>query len=193
MLGEQGDAHGQGERQLVVAHLHGLHGGLLHLGRHALSALGVRARQQQHELVAAQARHGVALAHGALQAPGDLHQQGIAHAVAQRIVDMLEVVQVEEHHGQRRAVLLRQADGLLAPFGQQHAVGQLRQGVVVRHAVDALLVAAAVLDLALQPAHHGAVEQGPGMPLRVDVVDDPERAFAAVVRVDQPPRQVRPE
>jgi hypothetical protein len=50
------------------------------------------------ELVAAQAGHGVALAHAAAQALGGHAQQGVAQRVAQGVVDGLEAVQVDEVH-----------------------------------------------------------------------------------------------
>ncbi len=56
--------------------------------------------QQQAELVAGQARNGVAGGDQAAQPLGDGHQQGIAHAVTQAVVDRLEAVQVQLHHQQ---------------------------------------------------------------------------------------------
>ena len=43
--------------------------------------------QQHHEFVAAQARHGIDLAHAAVQAPGDLDQQLVAGIVALGVVE----------------------------------------------------------------------------------------------------------
>ena len=45
---------------------------------------------------AAKARQGVFIAQAAGQARGDFPQQGIAHRVAETVVDRLEVVQVDE-------------------------------------------------------------------------------------------------
>jgi len=134
----------------VVADLVGLARGFLELRGHARRAVRVRSGQQQDELVAPEPRDGVAVAHHGPQALGDLDEQGIAHAVAERIVDVLEVVQIQEHHGQGRAVLLGHADRMLGAFGQQGPVRQPGERIVVGQPVDALLVVLAVVDLAVQ-------------------------------------------
>ena len=54
------------------------------------------ALQQDGELVAAQARGGVHLAEGRAQPVGDADEQLVAGGVAQRVVDGLEVVEVDE-------------------------------------------------------------------------------------------------
>ena len=74
---------------------------------HALGDDGRLARvghvlEQHGELVAAHARHGVARAQRRVQAPGDGLQQLIADLVAERVVDDLEAVEVEEQHGGAR-------------------------------------------------------------------------------------------
>ena len=61
--------------------------------------------QQHHELVAAQARDGVLGAHRGAQALGDRAQHRVAGEVAERIVDRLEAVEVDEEH--RAAALPR--------------------------------------------------------------------------------------
>ena len=65
----------------------------------------------------------------------------IADRVAERIVDVLEAVEVETEHGQALA-LLHAVERPLHALAQQHAVGQLGQDVVVRHVRDARLDAA---------------------------------------------------
>ena len=54
--------------------------------------------QHDDELVAAKAAHRVAGAHGIRKAPRDRAQQPVADVVAERIVDVLEAVQVDEQH-----------------------------------------------------------------------------------------------
>ena len=56
--------------------------------------------EKHNEFVAAEARHRVAGAADPLQPPGDLHQQAVAGAVAEGVVDELEAVEVEEEHGE---------------------------------------------------------------------------------------------
>jgi hypothetical protein len=58
--------------------------------------------------------------------------------VAQRVIDVLEAVEVETEHGQALA-LLRAIERPLHALAQQGAVGQLGQKVVVRHVRHARL------------------------------------------------------
>ena len=57
--------------------------------------------EQEHELVAAVAGEQAAIALGAAQPPGDAAQQPVAGAVAERVVDELEVVEVDEQQRDR--------------------------------------------------------------------------------------------
>ena len=66
--------------------------------RHGVVGL-VQAGQQDDELVAAQAGHGVDVAQLLAQTLGDALQQLVADRVAEAVVDVLEAVQVEEQHG----------------------------------------------------------------------------------------------
>ena len=56
--------------------------------------------EEEAELVAAEPRHGVARAQRGVQAVAHFHQQLVADRVAERVVDHLEAVEVEEEHGQ---------------------------------------------------------------------------------------------
>ena len=59
--------------------------------------------QQDRELVAAEAGHGVRLAHDVAQPVGDLDEQLVAAGVAEGVVDLLEAVDVEQHEADRVA------------------------------------------------------------------------------------------
>ena len=59
---------------------------------------------EDHELVAAEARRGVAGAQHVLEPPRDVDEQLVAGPVAERVVDDLEAVEVAEQHGQRAGV-----------------------------------------------------------------------------------------
>ena len=61
--------------------------------------------------------------------------------MAERVVDVLEAVEVETKHRQAPA-LSHAVERPLHALAQQHAVGQLGQDVVVRHVGDARLDAA---------------------------------------------------
>jgi hypothetical protein len=54
--------------------------------------------EHDDELIAAEAPDRVGAAHDALQAFGDGLESDVAGAVAQAVVDQLEVVEVDEHH-----------------------------------------------------------------------------------------------
>ncbi len=108
--------------------------------------------QQQGELVAAQAGHRVALAGHRPQAGGHLHQQLVARGVPEPVVDVLEVVQVAEHH--RQLARAAAAQGVVQAVAEQPAVGQPGQRVVQ----------GLVGQLALQLHPGGDVAQGQHQP-----------------------------
>ena len=117
-------------------------GGLVHVGD---------AVEQHRELVAAEAGDGVRRADGRLEPARDRDQQPVSHVVAERVVDELEAVEVEEQHGGRggRLGALGAADRLVEAVEEQHAVGQPGQGVVHRVVLEALLGLLAVGDVGL--------------------------------------------
>jgi hypothetical protein len=61
------------------------------------------ARDEQQELVAAPAEHVVGVARLAHEIRGDLAQDPVAGGMTERVVDRLEVVDVEEEQRQRRS------------------------------------------------------------------------------------------
>ncbi len=70
---------------------------LLGASSHRLAAGDVA--DEDGELVAAEPRQHVAGAHEARQSGGDLLQQAVTVLVAERVVDLLEVVEVYQHEG----------------------------------------------------------------------------------------------
>ena len=107
----------------------------------AIRQLGGRVRihhfgQHHHKLVAAQARHDVVVAHRGGQPLGRGTQELVAHRVPQCVVDGLEVVHVQKHHGQAPTVAPCVGHQLVQTSLQRIAVGQARQGVAVRQAFD---------------------------------------------------------
>ena len=117
----------------------------------------------QHKLIAAQPRHGVATAQAARQARSHLLEQLITRRMAQAVVDELEVVQVDEHQRQVVAHARSTRYALRDAVVQQHPVGQAREQVVVGLALQLLLVVAPLGNIlhralvaqkfALRPAH----------------------------------------
>nr|GEU28653.1 hypothetical protein [Tanacetum cinerariifolium] len=130
--------------------------------------------QHHHELVAAMAADGIDAAHAAHQPLRRLAQQQVAHVVAQRVVDVLETVEVDEQHGHHAVVTARRRQRLVQPIEQQHAVGQVGQHVVLGqvagaglepaargHAVHQRQVDCQLLALACGDLAHDRVQQAP--------------------------------
>ncbi len=86
---------------------------------------------EDRKLVATQSGWGVTLTQAFTQAMPCLLEQSVANVVPQRIVDTLEVVQVEEQKGDAIAVPDRLIDRMLQPVLEQGSVWQLRQRVAV--------------------------------------------------------------
>ncbi len=97
------------------------------LGRRATVALKVG--QHGDELVAAEAGQHVLRPQQRLQAPGHLAQQLVAGAVAERIVDALELVEVDEQQRAGAPGRAGPGDVLLQPGRQGVAVAQARDGI----------------------------------------------------------------
>ena len=95
----------------------------------------IEAGQDHDELVAAEARDGVALAHRAGQPLRDRLQQLVAGIVAERVVDALEVIEVEEDARDLHAAALRLREDLPQARVKQAAVRQSGEDVVLRELV----------------------------------------------------------
>ena len=106
----------------------------------------VHLRHDDRELVAAQPRHRVRLARATAQPIGDQPQQLVADGVAERVVDALELVEIETEHGQALAAF-DALELVLQHVAQQHAVRKIGQRIVPRHVRDAFLGALALGDV----------------------------------------------
>ena len=137
--------------------------GLEDLG-HRLGVVGAEHVGQQHaELVAAEAGHGVGGAQRRLEALGDLLEQHVAVVMAERVVDLLEVVEVHDHHGRAAVAALGGAHGLLDAVAEQHAVREAGERVVQRLVLLGDRLAAAAVDRQQrqeQQRQHGEREVG---------------------------------
>ncbi len=131
--------------------------------------------EQDGELVAAEARRGVARADAVVEALGDLQQHGVAGGVAEAVVDRLEVVEVHEDHGQPGALAPCARERVAHALDEQRAVGEVRHGVVEGLVRELLLERLAL-------AHVAAVEHDAVDVLVVEQVgvEDLELADAAV-------------
>ena len=105
--------------------------------------------EQQRELVAAQPRDRVVRAQRRFEPARDGLQQLVAGRVAERVVDDLEAVEVEEQHrgAALGVVALGAADRLVEAVDEQHAVREAGQRVVERVVLQAALGLAAVGDV----------------------------------------------
>ena len=74
-------------------------------------------------------------------------QELVAGVVAERVVDVLEAIEVEEQHGRLQTAALRQRDGLGEVLLQEHAVGQPGERVVVGEPPDLFLRRARCRDV----------------------------------------------
>ena len=87
----------------------------------------VGVEQRHHELVAAQPDDQVRVAQRVLEARAELPQELVAGRMAERVVDLLEAVEVEEHEGQtacRRLAVACSASELVEQMEQGPAVAQ---------------------------------------------------------------------
>ncbi len=95
--------------------------------------------QEQRELVAAEPGDQIGLARASPQRRADAsHQHLVADGVAERVVDRLEVVEIDAEHRDRLAALGCAALDLVhLRRAEQRAVGQVGQRVVPRQMPDA--------------------------------------------------------
>ena len=107
--------------------------------------------QHDHEFIAPQPRHGIAVAQTVIQAQCHFLQQAVAHVVAQGVVEGLEVVQIDKQQGAGLLVARAIVQRHLQPVQQQAAVGQLGERVVKGQPLDLVFRCLALGDVA-----HGA-------------------------------------
>jgi hypothetical protein len=86
--------------------------------------------QQDRELVAAETGHGVLGPVTVSQRLGHRDQELVTGGVAEPVVDVIEVVQVDEQQRHGGGLAEAAGQGMLDPVGEQSAVGQPGQAVV---------------------------------------------------------------
>ena len=94
---------------------------------------------EHRELVAAEAGDHVLRAQHGAQARADRAQQLVAGVVAERVVEHLQVVDVEEEQREAAALRVGARDRVAEALEQQGAVGQAGERVVQGVVADALL------------------------------------------------------
>src|SRR5262249_42583916 len=84
------------------------------------------------ELVAAEPRRQVGRTEVLADSLADGRQEGVARRVAERVVDELEVIEVQEDHRRDAARWIRRREAPPEPLREQRAVRKTRERVVVR-------------------------------------------------------------
>ena len=142
--GQVTDARRRGDHHaLGVAQGHGDRGAGALDGRHGRHRVDLV--EHEGELVAADPCQQIAGAQESAQRPGGGRQQVVAGPVAAHLVDDAEVVDVEEHEGQRSAMALRASDCLLHRLVERAVVDQAGERVA-RRLADKLLLGLDVAD-----------------------------------------------
>ena len=114
----------------------------------AAASPSAMSRQADHEFVAAKSCGGVAFPQAGAQAHGHGFEQLVADMMAERVVDMLEVVEIEHHHRHLILVAARLRDIVAQAILEQDPVRQARQRIVQRHVPDPYFGFLAIGDVA---------------------------------------------
>ena len=160
VVGEQRDADAAPRAQAQVADVERALELAEQAARDALRVAGVGDGDDQPELVAAEARDRVARAQRQLQADRDLDQEAVALLVAEGVVDLLELVEVEQHHRELVAGSRRTADRVLGAVVEEHTVREARQTVVQRDLLRRRDLSAQAAHEPPHPQNQGDVERG---------------------------------
>src|SRR5208283_3919704 len=112
------------------------------------------------ELVAAEPGNQIVAAHHPTQALRDLKNELVADMVAERIVDILEVIEIDVEHGRRRAAVTDLVDHGLQSFTEIDAVGQAADRIVQSEAPQLRFAGGDGAFGAPHVPHHQANEHG---------------------------------
>jgi hypothetical protein len=140
VLGRQRNADADPDNELVAADIVG-RGDLLddEAGKGCdCRRVAVAAKLHDREFVSAESRDGIVLADAFAEPVGDLLQQGVADRVTERVIDVLEVIEIEAKYRELTAALGK-PQRLLELLSEQRPVGQIGQRVVARHVRDLFL------------------------------------------------------
>ena len=89
-------------------------------------------RGDDREFVAAEPRHQIVAAQRVRQPQRDVADQLVADVVAERVVDVLEMVEVDVEHRGRRGAGAHFVDHRFQPLAEENAVGQAAERIVHR-------------------------------------------------------------
>ena len=96
----------------------------------------VAVRRDQGKFVAAEPRQ-IGVAGERAQLLRHLAQHIVADRMAKHVVDLLEAIEVDAQHGERFFTQLGGIDGAGEMLDEVGAIGQIRQGIVMRQMLDA--------------------------------------------------------
>ena len=103
--GEDCDSNAGMDEQFVFADLHGMLKKIMQLPHDSRDVLRIGNRfEQDDELIAAKARYGVNLPHRRLEQDRNVYQNAVTYRMTQRVIDLLETIQIDEQHGKLPAV-----------------------------------------------------------------------------------------
>ena len=132
-----GEADRGADMERVLVDLVGARQRLDHAVRDALDVAGVgRIGDHHRELVATEATAGQAILHHLPQPLGDADEQPIADQMAERVVDRLEAVEVDQHECAAAAPMVRLAHRTGERLVDVEAIGEAGQRVEAREAAD---------------------------------------------------------
>src|ERR1700692_3829891 len=89
-------------------------------------------REQHDKFISAQAAHGIGAANTSDQSIGDRLQQFVATCVSQRIIDFLEIIEINKHHCQFLPIACRKGNRVGYTVIQEYTVRQVRKEIVLR-------------------------------------------------------------
>ena len=101
---------------------------------------------QHDELIAAEARNGVARPNNAAKTLGDRLKESVTERVTEAVVDHFEAVEVDEQDGRRPLAAVVAAEPADAVF-EQRSIGQSGEGVVQRLTFEVRLELLALADV----------------------------------------------
>ena len=143
MLGRERDADRGADHHALALNRIGLRERVDDFLRHVAERVAVLVAGDDHlELVAAQTPAAPMAVDRALEPLGDLLEQRVARRVAERIVDMLEAVEIEHQHRAGALASAGRGEDLLQCLAHLHAVGETGERIIVGKARDLLFGAA---------------------------------------------------
>ena len=140
MFGRQGDPDTGGDIHLIAFDIEWPRddlGNTVRKGRCGLTLVIIPVLNNR-KFVATKARQDIGFPKRCFEAGCGFPQQCIANCVAERVVDMLETVKIQQQHGERIATPALPRNSFLDLFHDREAVGEPRQDVVMSHERNAL-------------------------------------------------------